>query len=775
MSRAGDLVAEAVASGRFAFTFLVTTCLVILVIEGLPVPLVVSDVGYSLISFAIVLAIVVGVQLHRPRAARAWYLMAAGQTLWATGDLVFIVQEDVLGRDPFPSIADAFYLLGYPVIAVGLAFLVRGRSGTRRDPGPLLDSATVTAGLCLLSWVLLQRPTIESLHQSVGSAAVSAAYPAMDILLVGALVRLVSSPGGRSTSFRFLLLSLMALITADTMSVAFDLYGTNDFAAVDYLWLFSYAAWGAAALHPSMTRLSDPITHPDVRFGGLRLVAVVLATLIAPAILAVHQITGVSVDIWAVIIGSVVMFLLVVVRMNLALEQIVAVHEALETLQDELAVQATQDALTGLANRTQSMRLLAGALGRSRRRGTNVGLLFIDLDGFKNVNDEHGHQAGDAVLREVAWRMAQEVREGDFLGRLGGDEFVVGIEDVTDEEAAVTLATRLIESVSREIPVDEVLDVRVGASIGIALGRGGETDVETLLHEADLAVYQAKAGGRGHAVVFGQEAREAERVRMSTERALVEGIGRGELVLHYQPVVNLRTGVVAGYEALVRWDRPDVGLLHPAQFLDVAESSDVICDLDAWVLRTAVAQLEQWNAERGERDLQIAVNVSGRHISRDRIRRDVAQALTDRAVDPGQLVLEVTETALMDGSVAAANLEVLRELGVVVSLDDFGTGYQSSTQLVRLPVDLLKIDKHFVDASTKTGRTLLELMVKAAHAFGVEVVAEGVEHQEQLDLVRRLGCEFAQGYFLGMPVPADQVHQFEEAEPGLVGKADLAG
>jgi diguanylate cyclase (GGDEF)-like protein len=744
-------------TSRLSLVFLLVGGALVVAIETLPLPTLFVDAMYDVVSLAVVVAIVVGVRLHRPRAATAWYLMAVGQGLWVVADSLFNFQQDVLGNDAFPSLADAFYLLGYPVIAVSLALLVKGRSGARHDLGPLLDSATVTAGLSLLSWILIARPTIQSLDNAVGAAAVAAAYPAMDILLIGALVRLISTPGGRSPAFRYLLLALGLLIAADTLTVAFNLYSSNDFAAVDYLWLFSYVAWGAAALHPSMVHMSDAVNAPDIRFRGTRLVAVVLATLISPAILAVHQVTGVPIDVWAVIIGTVVMFLLVVMRMNLSIEQIAAAHEALETLQDELAVQATHDPLTGLANRTQAMRLLAGALGRARRRGTSIGLLFIDLDGFKGVNDNHGHQTGDAVLQQVARRMANLVREGDFVARLGGDEFVVGIEDVSDEQGVVTLAHRLIAAVSEPIQVDETLTVQVGASVGIALGRGGETDVETLLHEADLAVYRAKASGRGCAELFSGSARAALKERNDLERALVDAIADGELVLHYQPIVNLATGVTECYEALVRWDRPGFGLVQPDDFLPIAESSDLICQLDAWVLRAAVAQLARWNRQRGDRDLQVAVNISGRHISQHRIQSDVAGALRVSTVDPGQLVIEVTETALMDGSVAATNLEALRHAGVVVSLDDFGTGYQSNAQLSRLPVDVVKIDRGFVAAASASERSLLELMVKAAHAFGAEVVAEGVERADQLDLARALGCEFAQGFHLGRPVPADQL------------------
>ena len=738
--------------------------------EQLPVHPFVKDALYDAVSLSLAVAILVGVRIHRPRSALAWYLMALGQWFWVVADVTFNYRADVLHDDSFPSIADPLYLIGYPALAAGLALLVKDRNRARRDYGPALDSATVTVGLGLLSWMVLARPTLAGLEDSVGAASVSAAYPVMDILLVGALVRLVSSPGARSTAFRYLLLALGLLIVADTVSVSMGLYATNEFGWVDYLWLFSYVAWGAAALHPSMASLSDPVTSRDFRFRGVRLLAIILATLVTPGILAVHQVTGVSIDMWAVIVGSVVMFLLVVIRMSLAIDQIASAHEALETLQDELAVQATHDPLTGLANRTQSMRLLAGALGRSRRRGTVVGLLFIDLDGFKNVNDNHGHRAGDEVLRQVAWRMSQEVREGDFVGRLGGDEFVVGIEDVTSESEVRALASRLIATVSEEIPVDETLNVHVGASVGVSMGRGGETDVESLLHEADLAVYQAKAYGKGCVKLFSGEAREELRQHTSLERALVQAIASDELVVHYQPIVHVQTGQVECYEALVRWDRPGVGLLHPGQFLPVAESTDLICELDAWVMRKAVAELANWNRQREDHALQVAVNVSGRHISKPRILDDVARALQTPGIMPPQLVIEVTETALMDGQLAGTNLEALRHMGVVVSLDDFGTGYHSTAQLTRLPVDVLKIDRHFVDASSAAGRSLLELMVKTAHAFGTRVVAEGVEHQDQLDLVRRLGCEYAQGYYLGMPAPAERMQPVEPLE-----RDELAG
>jgi len=753
VGRVRDLI-RVEPESRLSVVYVVVVGLFAVVVEVLPLPRLVQDLDYSLIGLSVAGAILVGLRRYQPRMKTAWYLMAAGQLLWVVADAIFNYEQDVLGIDTFPTIADLFYLGGYVVFALALGRLVRDR--TRRstlDMGPFLDTATVTAGLGLLSWVLLARPTIDDLSNSPLAATVAAAYPAMDILLVGVLVRLLSTSGGRSPAFRLLLAALALLITADTMSAAFGLFTANTVSAVEYLWLLSYAAWGGAALHPSMARLSESGASAESSFQGLRLVAVVVATMVAPAILAVQKVSGASLDVWAVVVGSVVMFLLVVIRMNLSLQQIVSAHQALEDLQHELAIQATHDPMTGLFNRGQTMRLLAGALGRSRRRGNTVGLLFIDLDGFKLVNDTHGHRAGDEVLKQTAKRMQEEIREGDFVGRLGGDEFVVGIEDVTDERAAIALAQRLIFAVSGPIDLGEGVVAHVGASIGVALGRGGETNAEGLLNEADLAVYEAKAAGRGRYQLFDGSARAALRKRNELERAIAHAIATDELVLHYQPIVDTVTGEVACYEALVRWDRPGVGLVPPGEFLPTAETSDLICNLDVWVLDAALAQLEIWNRERGDRTLQVSVNLSGRHVVQRRVLNDVAQALAFVEVDPGQLVLEVTETVITDGSLATPHLEALRETGVVISLDDFGTGYTSNGQLARLPVDILKIDRQFLDIDVEQTRSLLELTVKVGHAFGVRVVAEGIEYQEQLDIVRELGCEYVQGFFIARPAP----------------------
>ncbi len=519
-----------------------------------------------------------------------------------------------------------------------------------------------------------------------------------------------------------------------------------------------------------MYDLSKPGSAPPVRFTRARLAALTLAVLIAPGTLAVQRLLGLPLDVWAVVLGSVVTFVLVVARMNLAIDLIVAANRQREQLQEDLAHQAAHDSLTGLPNRAQAMRLIDGALSRAQRSGAVIGLLFVDLDGFKRVNDTFGHAAGDEVLRATAQRMVRSVRGGDTVARLGGDEFVVLLEPLDEQASAVTVADRLVAEVSRSIQVAGDRPVRVGASIGVALSQDGLTDSELLLNEADVAVYRAKAAGRGRIEIFDASLRRELDERTRLEAAIAGAIRDEELVVHYQPIVNVPTGRVEGYEALVRWDRPGIGLLAPADFIPVAEQSDLICEVDAWVLRQATAQLARWNAERGADDLTVAVNVSGRHVARARIRDDVLAALHASGLSPGQLVLEITETAMIDDPGALVNLAELRRMGVSISIDDFGTGYSSITRLETLPVDCVKVDRRFLDPGSESALRLLQLIVQAAHAFGLPVVAEGVERDDQLRVLRDIDCESAQGFLFGRPREAVNRPLSRAGDPGRASR-----
>ena len=427
-------------------------------------------------------------------------------------------------------------------------------------------------------------------------------------------------------------------------------------------------------------------------------------------------------------------------------------------LQDDLAHQAAHDPLTGLANRARMLELIDAALHRGQRAGTLVGLLFIDLDYFKIVNDTLGHRAGDDVLRAAAERMRLQVRAGDTVGRLGGDEFVVLVEPSAMPSDLVQLAGRLIASVSAPMFVSGQ-EVTIGASIGVSVNPDGGTDANQLLHDADVAAYRAKAAGRGRAEIFDDALRSELEERAGLEAAITTGLAAGEFLLHYQPVVNLTTGVEHGYEALIRWQRPGHGFVPPDDFIPTAEQSDIICDIDRWVLQQATCQLVDWirTDPEGYADVTMAVNISGRHLASSNIVTDVATALGAAGLPAEQLILEITETVLIDEPVAASHLCALRELGVAISIDDFGTGYTSIGQLQHLHVDILKIDRSFLASATPGTRELVTLMINAGHAFGLHVVAEGIEHADQLTSLIQMGCDSAQGYHFARPQSAAEI------------------
>jgi diguanylate cyclase (GGDEF)-like protein len=441
-----------------------------------------------------------------------------------------------------------------------------------------------------------------------------------------------------------------------------------------------------------------------------------------------------------------------------SVERITTAMRQREELQSDLAFQAAHDPLTALPNRAQALRLIDGALQRSKRAGTSVGLLFVDLDHFKKVNDTFGHAAGDEVLRVVAQRMEALVRAGDVVCRLGGDEFVVLLEPVSAESALLELAQRLISSLSAPIPAAGRL-VSVGASVGVTVSRDDSADGGHLLNEADAAAYRAKTSGRGVAEVFDETLRADLAERADIERAMTHGLARGEFVLHYQPVVDVATQQLRGFEALMRWERPGRGLVPPGEFIPTAEKSTLISQLGRWALLEATRQLAAWSAAasgpEGMSDrVTMAVNISGRHLASPDIVDDVQAALEASGIAPSRLVLELTETVLVNDPIASERLARLRRIGVRIAIDDFGTGYTSIGQLQRLAVDTLKIDRSFVSSDEPGNRELVRLIVSAAHTFNLAVVAEGVEQVEQLSALKELNCDSAQGFLISRPLPS---------------------
>ena len=425
--------------------------------------------------------------------------------------------------------------------------------------------------------------------------------------------------------------------------------------------------------------------------------------------------------------------------------------------QRQLLHQAQHDDLTGLPNRSRLLELLEEAMA-DHEASPDVAVLLIDLDGFKNVNDSLGHDVGDALLQEVAERFSRTIRLGDVVARLGGDEFVVVAHDC-DAEAATQLADRIHRTLADSFDVAGI-HLPMTASIGIALGLDEDTRPADLLRGGDVAMYAAKEAGRDRSHVFSSELGTAAHDRLALATGLRLAGRRGELVLHYQPIVTLPGREVLEVEALMRWNHPERGLLFPGAFIELAEQTGLIVPITRWLLSEALSQVASWS--RAGIEVSVAVNVAAQHLSLGTLLEDVSEALVVAGVRPQQLVVELTESDIAhDVRGAAAQLAALRAMGVRIAMDDFGSGYSSLGQLATLPVDVIKIDGSLVkDLGTQAAGpagTIISAVTSIASMLGMDTVAEGIETAEQLAAVVGLGCTRGQGFLLGRPVPEPEL------------------
>jgi len=463
-------------------------------------------------------------------------------------------------------------------------------------------------------------------------------------------------------------------------------------------------------------------------------------------------------------------------RLGQSLESSVAVLSGSiverDRLQTHLAYQATHDSLTGLANRPAAIVGIQDAIHRAARNGETMAVLFLDLNAFKSVNDSHGHEIGDAVLRGIAIRLTSCVRDGDVVARLGGDEFVIIAERLASPDAAMDLAKRVVDQVSKPMEVDQS-SIKVGVAIGIAMTLDGPEEPLRLLARADAAMYRAKKHDRSAIEIFDaalqQHMVEREDIERALSTALADASGGG-LVLHYQPVLQTDSGAVVGVEALIRWERPGHGLLAPDAFVPIAEATSLIIDLDRWVLAEASRQLLAWSDDPDLADVPIAVNISGRHLQSGQLTNNIAALLDTTGLAPHRLSIEITETVLLDDLVAAASeLEAVRALGVRVAIDDFGTGYTSLAHLQHLPIDMIKIDRSFIsELNQRRGSSLVRMVTDLGHAIDLGIIAEGVETDEELAALRAMGADQLQGFLLSRPLTEPNLKQWVHART-LVG------
>jgi diguanylate cyclase (GGDEF)-like protein len=432
-----------------------------------------------------------------------------------------------------------------------------------------------------------------------------------------------------------------------------------------------------------------------------------------------------------------------------------------DQLQTRLAHQATHDSLTRIGNRPAAISAMKAAMQRAARTGATIAVLFIDLNDFKAVNDSHGHRVGDEVLRQIAARLAGDLRRGDFVARLGGDEFVVVADGIDDVAEATDLARRVIDEVTRPIEIDGLF-IRIGAAVGVALTLDGPEDPLRLLARAGAAMRRAKCHERSAIELFDADLQQAmierEDVESALSIALADPAGGG-LELQYQPVVDTTSGTIVGVEALIRWNRPGHGLQQPDSFIPVAEATALIIDLDCWVLNEATRQLVEWSEISELAEIPVAINISGRHLLSRQLPLHIRAALDRSGIAARRLTIEITETVLLSDLVcAAAELDEIRALGVKVAIDDFGTGYTSLAHLQQLPIDTLKIDRSFISQlDERRGFSLVRMVTDLGHAIDLDIVAEGVETDGELSALRTIDADCVQGWLVSAALMPDEL------------------
>ena len=578
-----------------------------------------------------------------------------------------------------------------------------------------------------------------------GSASVEHTLPALlvglDVALVVVVARAIAIPAVRSGSLGILGAAIVALLAGHlTAVVRLALDAPTEPAGVLIGAALLLAA--GATLHGSIVRPPAVAPAEPPLFSAGHAAVVVVSVLAAPVVLAVHVVRAISVSA-SVAAGAGISGLV------LAGHIITLLRERADSEH-----QATHDALTDLPNRLLFTDRLERAIAHAARNGTPVGVLYVDLDRFKDVNDTLGHDAGDRLLETTARRLQECGRHEDTVARLAGDEFAILLPHLAQASDVLLVADRVLAALQEPV-VMGAHALRTAGSVGVAVyPYDGETPQE-LLNAADAAMYQAKDGGGASVGVFSAELHQHAATRLELESSLVRAIAQDELVLHYQPIVDSRTGRTCGAEALVRWNHPERGLLPPGEFIPVAEQSDLIVDLGDWVIREACLELARWDT-LGCADQFVAVNVSSRHFHQDLV-STVTSALRESGVEPAQLVVELTESAAVDDlGLVADRLRELRQLGVKAAIDDFGTGYCGLQYLGDLPVSTLKLDRSFVQAMTPRSAAIVAATIAMTRSLGMTLVAEGVENADQRRFLETQGCDRMQGYHLGRPMPGDE-------------------
>ncbi len=829
---------------------------------------------------AVVVAVAAAHRAAPGPSRAAWRCLSVALALYFVGTVIG-VNSWLHGRDPFPGLADVFYVAFYPAFFAAIGFLIRAAAVRVRWVQLALDALILVVGFGAFFWFLVIRPAASSTEIDVIKNALSQSYIAlncMTLLTLGVLLLAgVGNPNGRRVP-QLLLVGFATMFLGDILWSVAKISGDYLPGALqDVLYVACYVPLAAAGREQmrvssarsaagtshslaqslpyaamltaflvlvSFTRgdIGSPATVMTIVVFGLTLLVMVrqalvlredaltrerraarlvearYASLIANAsdVIMIVALDGALrfaspasertlglkpedvagknlLDLWAGddgerlkaflaevaatsggAVGPVELriergpnrYVLEIVGSNLIDDPAVQglalnfrdISER-KALEEQLRQLAFHDPLTLLANRNLFRDRVQHALTLAQRGRHQVAVMFLDVDNFKNINDSLGHDAGDRLLQAVAQRLVKSTRFSDTVARLGGDEFAILLEGIATIAEVESMAAALIEGLEQPFPLSET-EVRVSASIGVAFSTF-EAGAEALLSKADIAMYHAKAAGKSRFVTFQPQMQELLHERLRLEADITRALANEEFFLEYQPIVDLGTRSLLGVEALVRWRHAELGILMPGRFIQVAEECGQIVKLGRWVLMRACRDMRAWRSSvAGGASLRVAVNISGRHLQHGDLVQDVAQALEESGLEPGNLVIELTESTIMHNTEAnLGRLRQLKDLGVRLAIDDFGTGYSSLSYLHRFPIDILKIDHSFVNRLTNTynGPELARAVITLGDTLGLDTVAEGIEAEPQVAALLALGCVAGQGFLFAMPGSLEQL------------------
>ena len=723
---------------------------------GSRVVLVIDDLTQLGAACAAVLATGWAARRHDGRERAAWASVSVGLGAWTAGQALWTFYELIADRHtPFPSWADAGYLL-FPVGAAAGLWLLPTISGSARQRW-LLDGGIIVSALVAVSWATTLGAVAHAPSDSHFGFAVSVAYPIGDILVLSMAILAVCRPHAHRRQLVLLSLAMTAMAVADSVFAylnATGRYATGSLSDVG--WVAAFLLLTIAGSHAATRTVpaNVPLVEPDQPAAATLLPY--LPLLCAAGVIVVRQVQGIGVDIVEFLSMSVA-FTLVLARQYLTVRENRGLLQVVAAREDELHQQAFRDPLTGLANRALFINRAEHALDLHRRDLRAVSVLFCDLDDFKAVNDTLGHAGGDELLVRVAERLRGALRPGDTLARLGGDEFAVLLED--DAQPAI-VGARLVQALYDPFALrGGTVTVRTTVGLTQLLPDEQTPTVDVLLAHADIAMYAAKRAGKGQLAAYDATMTSANADDLTLRQSLIEAVTGHRIALAYQPIVDMHTGAIVGVEALARWTHDGIAI-PPDRFIPIAHRAGVLGELTGHVLEQACRQLAVWSTRSGRPDLHVAVNIPPSAIIDRTTPARITDLLRRHRLQPAQLVLEVTEEALLENLPVGREVSrQLRDIGVQMSLDDFGTGYSSLLHLKTIHLNGLKIDRGFITNidTDPTAEHLLDGILSLARHLGLTVIAEGVERPTQAATLRRLHCQFAQGYLYSPAIDTEGI------------------